>query len=60
MLQALALGWPAVKRAKTDGNPPTVEKHVHGMWLDVVGLWNEGVGDRRSLQTAVETCRLLV
>ena len=48
MLGTLALGRPAVKRPKTDGNPPTVEKHVHGMWLDAVGLWNEGVGDRRS------------
>ena len=47
MLGTLALGWRAVKRPMTDGNPPAVEKHVHGMWLDVVGLWNEGAADRR-------------
>jgi hypothetical protein len=47
VLGTLALGWRAVKRPMTDGNPPTVEKHVHGMWLDVVGLWNEGAADRR-------------
>jgi hypothetical protein len=47
VLGTLAPGWRAVKRPKTDGNPPAVEKHVHGMWLDLVGLWNEGAADRR-------------
>ena len=46
MVGTLALGSRAVKRRKTDGNPPAVEKHVHGMWLDAVGLWNERARDR--------------
>jgi hypothetical protein len=57
VLGTLALGWLAVKRPTIDRNPPAVEKHVHGMWLDVVGLWNEGADDRRAAQAAVETCR---